>query len=127
MLHPKDFQVNEAWVAFRLNDAPIVTEVEGDFNVIALMDTASCFILGTVFVPASLSDLTEMETKRLIKTGQSHTQQLPKRLLIPTNLVADSLIAEAKRKGIAVEHVREEQLQLIVGEARAGFKTHVGR
>ncbi|MCY1381805.1 hypothetical protein D9M69_697600 [compost metagenome] len=52
MLHPNQFTVNEAWIAFRLNDAPIQTDADGAFNCLALMDAASCFILGTEFVPA---------------------------------------------------------------------------
>ncbi len=45
MLHPNQFQVNEAWIAFQLNDAPIHTRSDGDFNCIALMDAASCFMM----------------------------------------------------------------------------------
>lgn len=127
MLHPNNFQVNEAWIAFRLNDAPIVTEAEGDFDVIALMDAASCFILGTVFVPATSLEPSEMEVKRLIKAGQSHKQQLPKALYIPTTLIVDNLSVEAERKGIAIVRIQEEQLQLFVGDAREGFKSHIGR
>lgn len=64
MLHPREFQVNEAWIVFKLNDAPISTEADGDFNVIALMDAASCFILGAVFVPVTSAEPSEMEVKR---------------------------------------------------------------
>lgn len=45
MLYPKQFQVNEAWIVFKLNDAPIQTEADGDFNVFALMDAANCYRL----------------------------------------------------------------------------------
>lgn len=126
MLHPSEFQVNEAWIAFKLNEAPIVTEADGDFNVIALMDAASCFILGTEFVPATSYEPSEIEAKRLIKGGQSHKQQLPKTLFIPADQAADILSMEAKRNGIAVVRVPEEQLLLFIGEAREGFKEHMG-
>jgi hypothetical protein len=53
VLHPEQFEVNEAWIAFQLNGAPIRTEDDGDFNFIALMDAASCFILGSEFIAAS--------------------------------------------------------------------------
>jgi len=46
MLHPNQFHVNETWIAFQLNETPIITDRDGDFNIIALMDAASCFILG---------------------------------------------------------------------------------
>jgi len=47
VLHPNQFQVNEAWIAFKLNGDPIHTEHDGDFNFFALMDAASCFLLGS--------------------------------------------------------------------------------
>lgn len=126
MLHPSEFQVNEAWIAFRLNEAPISTETDGDFNVIALMDAASCFILGTEFVPVASSGPSEMEAKRLIKCSKSHKQRLPKTLYIPENQAADVLCTEAERNGIAVIRVPEEQLLVFIGEAREGFKEHIG-
>lgn len=50
MRHPRTFQVNEAWIVFKLNEVPVTTEEDGGFNVIALMHAASSFILGTEFV-----------------------------------------------------------------------------
>ncbi|MDK1023876.1 MAG: hypothetical protein QGD92_06550, partial [Gammaproteobacteria bacterium] len=64
MFDPSQFQVNEAWIVFKLNDAPVVTEVDGDFNVLALMDAASCIILGTEFVRADSSEPSQLESKR---------------------------------------------------------------
>ncbi len=49
---PNQFQPNETWIAFKLNDAPVFTGADGDFNVLALMDAASCFILSTELFPA---------------------------------------------------------------------------
>ena len=126
MLHPREFQVNEAWIVFKLNEAPITTETDGDFNVIALMDAASCFILGAEFVPATSAEPSEMEVKRLLKSGKSHRQELPKTLYVPENLTADVLCTEAKRNSIAVVRVPEEQLLVFIGEARDGLKEHIG-
>jgi hypothetical protein len=126
MLHPSEYQVNEAWIAFRLNEAPISTERDGDFNVIALMDAASCLILGAEFVPVTFSEALEMEAKRLLKSGKSHKQQLPKTLYIPETLAADVLRTEAERNGIVVVRVPEKQLLVFIGEARKGFKEHMG-
>lgn len=125
MLHPRNFKVNEAWIVFRLNEAPISTERDGDFNVLALMDAASCFILGTEFVPAASAEPSEMEVRRLLKSGQSHKQQLPKTLYIPEHLAADVLRTEAERNGITVIRVPEEQLLVFIGEAREGLKAHI--
>jgi len=95
-------------------------------TVIALMDAASCFILGTEFVPATSSEPSEMGAKRLIRSGQSHKQPLPKTLYISENQAADILCAEAEKNGIAVLRVPEEELLVFIGEAREGFKEHIG-
>jgi hypothetical protein len=126
MLHPSKFKVNEAWIVFRLNEAPISTETDGDFNVIALMDAASCFILGTEFVSVTSAEPSEMEVKRLIKSGKSHKHQLPKTLYIPDNQAAGVLCAEAERNGIAVVRVPEDQILVFISEAREGLKEHIG-
>ena len=126
MLHPNGFEVNEAWIVFQLNDAPISTETDGDFNVIALMDAASCFILGTEFVSVTSIELSEMDAKRLIKCAKSHKEQLPKTLYVPESEAADMLCTEAERNGIMVIRVPEEQLLVFIGEARDGLKEHIG-
>ena len=126
MLEPSQFQVNEAWIAFRLNDAPVSTDADGDFNVLALMDAASCYILGTEFIRADSSEPSQLESVRLLKGGQSHKQQYPKSLFIPTNQAAGILSTEAERHGIKVVRIPGEQLLVFIGEARQGFQEHVG-
>ena len=125
MLEPSQFQVNEAWIAFRLNDAPVSTEADGDFNVLALMDAASCYMLGTEFIRTESSEPSQLESIRLLKGGQSHKQQYPGSLFIPTNQQAGILCAEAERHGIKVVRIPEEQLLVFIGEARQGFQEHV--
>ncbi len=125
MLEPGQFQVNEAWIAFKLNDAPVSTDADGDFNILALMDAASCFILGTEFVHTDLSEPTQLESKRLLKAGQSHKQQYPKMIYIPTNQTASILSTEAELQGITVVRIPEDQLLTFIGEARQGFQKHV--
>jgi len=122
---PSQFQVNEAWIAFKLNDAPLVTKVDGDLNVFALMDAATCMILGTEFISAGSLELPQLESKRLLKCGYSHKQQFSKKLFIPTNQAADLLSIEAERNKIFVDRVPEEQLLIFIGEAREGFHQHV--
>jgi hypothetical protein len=126
VLHPNQFQVNEAWILFKLNDAPVVTESDGDFNLFALMDAASCFILSSGTVPATEAEPSKMEAKRLLKEAQAHKQQLPKTLFLPNELPAKLFIAEAERQGIAVVRVQSNQLQPFVGEAQEGFKEQFG-
>jgi hypothetical protein len=121
MLHPNQFHVNDAWIVFKLNDEPIHTELDGDFNLIALMDAASCFILGSALVAVTVAEPSQMESKRLLKEGKAHKMQLPKTLFVPTELQAKFLAAEAERVGIDVVRIAEHQLLIFIGEAREEF------
>lgn len=125
MLHPREFRVNEAWIVFKLNEVPVITETDGDFNVIALLDAASCFILSAEFVSASSAELSETQVKRLLISGKSHKQQLPKTLYVPEHLAADILCAEAKQNNITVIRIPEEQLLVFIAEAREALKSHI--
>lgn len=125
-LHPNQFQVNEAWIAFKLNSVPITTKADGDFDVMALMDAASCFILESEFVQAGARELSREGAKRLLEGGQSHMQQLPKTLFIPMGQPADSLSMEAESQGITVTRVPDAELSMFIGEARTGFRERFG-
>lgn len=127
MLHPSQFQVNEAWIAFQLNDEPIFTEQDGTFNCVGLMDAASCFILGTTFVAVDEPEPSKADVRRLLETGWEHKKQLPATLFVPAGQFQTILPAEAKRRGISVVPVDESQLLIFIGEAREGFKEHVQR
>ena len=126
MLHPSQFEVNEAWLAFKLNDVPITTLADGDFNTIALMDAASCFILSSAFVTATAAELSKTEAKRLLKEGRAHKRQLPATLFIPREQPAAVLSMEAERLGIEVVRVPMDQLLPIVREAKESFREHFG-
>lgn len=125
MLHPSQFQVNEAWVVFQLNDAPIRTEEDGAFNCVGLMDAASCFILGAEFVPVGEPEPSELEARRLLEAGWAHGKVFPATLFVPNDRFQTALTSEAKRRAIAVIPVHESQLLVFIGEARQGFKQHI--
>lgn len=122
MLHPNQFQVNEAWIAFKISDEPIHTELDGDIYFLALMDAASCYILSHVPITAKAAEPTQIESRRLLKEGKSHKKQTPKILFIPTELPVRFLAAEAERIGIDVVRVEEYQLHVFIAEARESFK-----
>ena len=121
MLHPNQFEVNEAWIAFRLNEAPVRTEHDGDFNCIALIDAASCFILGSELIPVTAAELTRAQFRRLLKSAQRHKQQLPKTLFVPRGDVGDLVTREATQQNIDVVRVPESELLIFIGEARQAF------
>ncbi len=51
--------------------------------------------------------------------------QLPKKLIIPNNLVANILTTESEGLGIAVVRIPENELSVFLDEARDGFQEHV--
>jgi hypothetical protein len=124
MLHPDQFQVNEAWIAFRLNECPVHTEQDGDFDIFAFMDAASCFLLSSRPVPATGrgEGPGKLESRRLLKQAKAHKKRWPKKLFVPKEWPASSIVAEAKRQGIAVVHVPEDQLLSFISDAREGFR-----
>lgn len=127
MLHPNQFDVNETWIAFQLNDVPIITERDGDFNIIALMDAASCFILGMGYIKTNSLELSRQEAKQLLKTGYDHEKQYPKEIIIPNHMVADALDLELRAIGVNVRNEEEEMLEVFLGEARESFREHLGQ
>jgi hypothetical protein len=127
VLHPKQFEVNEAWIAFRLNSAPIETEEDGDFNCIALMDAASCFIFGTELIPLSSEEPAQLQIRRLLRDAQQQKQQLPKTLYIPREDAADLLTLEAQKQKIDVVRLPENELMVFIGEARDSYEEWASR
>lgn len=127
MLHPNQYQVNQAWIAFKLNDTPIITERDGDYNMLALMDAASCFILDIGYIPTDLKEISPMEAERLLSAGYRHKQQYPQELMIPSERASDTLKKEAEQRGIHVVLVPEGALQLFIGEARESFQQFMGK
>jgi hypothetical protein len=126
MLSPDRFQVNEAWIVFKVNDQPIHTERDGDFDLLALMDAASCFILGHTLVHSQRDEVSERDFRRLLQEGYAHGKKWPGTLFVPGRLPVKSLISEAEILGISVIPVSEDQMQLFIGEARQGFKERFG-
>lgn len=125
MLHPNQFEVNEAWIAFRLNDEPLQTEKDGSFDCICLMDAASCFILGNAMIAADQTEPSQMEARRLLHAARTHKKAMPDTLFVPTGQFEAGLFAEANREGIDVVFVQEDQLLVFIGEARQGFREHI--
>lgn len=126
MLHPQQFEVNEAWIAFRLNDAPIRTQKDGDFNGMALMDAASCFIFGMELIPVMAEEPTELQVRRLLRDAQQREQQRPKTLFVSRNDVSNTITREATRQKIEVVTVPENELLVFIGEARQGYAAWLG-
>ncbi|WHZ20945.1 MAG: hypothetical protein OJF47_000057 [Nitrospira sp.] len=126
MRHPNQFTVNDAWIGFRINDAALVTERDGDFDCLALMDAASCYIVGMETYSARATGPSKPESRRLLQSGHSRAGTLPSKLFVTEGQVPDELCQEAARLNIEVVTVPEDELLVFIGEARHGFKERFG-
>lgn len=127
MLHPSQFLINEAWIAFRVKEAPIRTLRDGDFNCIALMDAASCYIIGTVMVPVELAEPSVADVRALFEKGWAADRRYPETLYLPAGSFPRIFPGEARQLGIAIVIVDEGGLLAFIGEARQGFNEFLNR
>ncbi len=125
MRHPRDYTVNEAWIVFRLNDAPVGTEQDGDFDIVCLMDAASCYIFGNEFVAAGLAEIPAPAAERLLETGRGEADVLPRKLLLSSALGAGQFARLAERAGIEAERVPDKDLTAFLSEARRSFREQI--
>lgn len=126
MVHPSEYSPNEAWIFFKLNHVPVSTEVEGDFDVFALMDAASLYILGTEFIPAGSLGDASLQVRGLLEAAHSQAAAWPQKLLISELNSVGNLVREAESFGISVDAVSGDELAKFTNEARQGFKAHFG-
>lgn len=124
VLHPNQFQVNEAWIVFQLNEAPIHTEQEGSFNCLCLMDAASCFLLGSELIPSAQEEPSQTQAHHMLTAAWAKKREFPKTLYMPTGRFPGTMKA-AERLGMAVVSAPEEQLLVFIGEARDGYREHM--
>lgn len=127
MAHPRDYTVNEAWIVFRLNDDPVRTGRDGDFDIVCLMDAASCYIFGNEFFAAGSAEVPEFIAKKLIKTGKAAAGGLPRKLLLSSTLSAEQFAQLGEHSGIEVERVADTDLTSFLSEARQSFRAHIAQ
>ena len=103
MVHPSEYSPNEAWIFLKLNHVPVSTELEGVFDVFALIDAANLNILGIEFVPGgSLGDATS-QIGSLLEIARSQSMAWPEQLLISEPASVATLVSEAESSGVSVD------------------------
>ncbi|MGD8175312.1 hypothetical protein [Marinimicrobium sp. ARAG 43.8] len=126
-IEPSEFAHNEAWLLFRLNEAPVLTEADGDFNAMAIMEVATGMIFGMELVQVTLPGLPEFLSRKLLADAEGQAGSRPRKLFVAFEDEAAELIKVAKVMGIEVERVPAKDLSDITQEAREGFAAHVSR
>ena len=124
-LHPNQFQVNQAWIVFQLNEMPIHTEQDGSFHCICLMDAASCYLLGSELIPSAEVEPSPMQARHMLTAAWAKKGEFPQTLFVPAGRFPGTLKAEAERLGIAVITASEDQLLVFIGDAREGYRQNM--
>lgn len=124
-VEPSDFAHNEAWLFFQLNEAPVLTEADGDFNAMAIMEVATGMIFGMELVQVSMPGFPEFLSRKLLADAEGQAGSRPRKLFIASEYNAHDLVRVAKAMGIEIERVPAKDLSGITQEAREGFSAHV--
>ncbi len=127
MFNPENYAVNEAWIAFQLNTAPIKTVEDGDFNFVALMDATSRFMLSTTMLPVATTDLLLMQAKKMLNDARAHKEEQPLTLILSDDCLYQNLVKEAERRKIAILRVPRVQLDQFLAEEREIFDEEFGQ
>ena len=121
MPFPKELAPNDAWIAFRLNAAPLATRADGDYNVMGLLDPVTGLMVGMQLTPADSAEMTPDTARKLLEAGQAYAEQLPRVLLLSHNQPGEVLGAEAQRLGIPVARLPSESLAPLLDRPRFHF------
>lgn len=126
-INQQAFVQDEAWILFRLNEAPVETKADGDFHVYALMDVATGLIHGMELLPTSTDEPSEFDTKRLLSSAQSKAGRLPRQLFVDTARGHGRVKRAASSLGITTTPENGDSLDAITEEVRVGFAAQFGR
>ena len=121
MLTPDQFDVNEAWIAIRVNEGFIFVK-DDPYDIFVLLDAASAYVLG--FVLSSVVDESPdaKEVEKLFKEAWEVKHQWARKLIVTDDSIAnDVFISEAKKHGFEIEIVETSCLAPIVGPLKEGF------
>lgn len=119
------FSPNEAWILLRLNQAPISTEVNGDFHAMAIMDASSGMIFGVEMVPETQPEISEIQARWLLSTSAYQAGGRLAWIFIATESLADQACTAASTMKIEVRRVPASDLAEITKEATDGFAARI--
>lgn len=116
---------NEAWLLFQLNDDPVHTRADGDFNVMAVMDVATGYILAMEFLPVGTEEPSVFESRKPLNTAATKAGAPPEYLLLDASRGLGEMARAATTMGLKVQREEQAVLDEFTEEARTGFAAHV--
>ena len=81
-MQPGDFQVNQTWLAYRINVAPM--QIDGRaIDLYVLQDAASMFLFGNAFGPHGSDGPDVEEVEKLLESARGKRDEWPSELVLP--------------------------------------------
>ena len=126
-LQPGDFQVNNTWLAYRINAAPIQVERQA-IDLYVLQDAASMFLYGNVFAPHGADYPEASEVEKLMESAHAKRNEWPSEILLPgAHDPSNSFVKVAKQFGITVRFVPESQMSFYIKDTQEGYEEFLSR
>ncbi len=128
MLTPQKFQVNEVWIAIRINEDFLFVQ-DDPYDMYMLLDAASAFVLGFVFSKVVDEAPYEKDVEELFKKAWEAKRQWAKKLIVVDNSIAnDVFFSQAEKNGLEINTVPASDLESIIGPLRESFeKDFIGK
>jgi len=118
---PDQFEVNDAWIAVRINEDFLFVK-EDPYDMFVLMDAASTYVLGFVFSRVVDEAPTEKDVEDLFKKAWGAKRQWAKRIIVTDDSIASNVfIKEAEKNGIPFDIVLLSDLSPIIEPLKESF------
>lgn len=128
MFTPDQFEVNEVWIAIRINEDFLFVK-EDPYDMFVLMDAASAYVLGFVFSKVVAEAPTVKDVEELFNKAWGAKRQWAKKLIVTDESAASNVfIKEAEKNGIPFVIVPISDLSSIVEPLKESFeKDFIGK
>ncbi len=121
MITPDQFNVNEAWIAVRINEEFILVQDE-PYDIYVLMDAASCYVLGHVLSRVVDEAPQEKDVSDLFQAAFRAKNQWANILILTGNSPSDDVFRrQAEQEGLSVKTVDPSDLGPILDPLKELF------
>lgn len=116
LIIPQNFKVNEAWLGVKLTDSPVELQ-EGEINVFALMDVASCYVIDQQVVLVSEELMPPIQSvEAMFLKAFSKAFKYPAKLYIPIEESENNgFVVASSNINIPIEYIGLAELEAVLG------------
>ena len=126
-MEPSDFEVNQTWLAYRINQTPIrVGGTATDLYV--LQDAASMLLFGHALAAPGADGPEPAEVEALLESAFDKGKSWPSELVMPgVHRAGSTFFKAAQQRDIAIRSVPESQLSLYIKDTQEGYEEFLSR